>query len=138
MPYASKEVMREYQRQWTARQRAEYMAGRSCLQCGAGGPLEVDHIDPAQKVSHRIWTWSAARRNAELAKCQTLCVPCHKAKTRAQRPIPEHGTVSRYSGAQKCRCDLCRKANADRTKLNKAKKLERELSDFRDNYSPAA
>ena len=132
------EQKRKYQREWCAKNRAAYLHGKACVHCGSAGPLEVDHIDPSQKVDHRIWTWSAARRNAELAKCQTLCVPCHKAKTKAQRPIPEHGTVSRYSGAQKCRCDLCRKANNDRKKLNTAKNIELERSYLRDDYGPAA
>lgn len=130
--------MNKYKREWARARRAEYMAGKSCVVCGTTESLEVDHIDPAQKVSHRIWTWSRPRIEAELAKCQILCTEHHKEKTRSQIPIPEHGTISRYGGRHKCRCDLCRKANADRAKLNKAKKLERELHEFRTNYKPAA
>ena len=118
--------MRDYKRRWVAARRAEWMADKSCVQCGSTQSLEVDHIDPTQKVSHRIWTWAIPRRNAELAKCQVLCTEHHKAKTKAQRPIPEHGTVSRYSGVQKCRCDLCRKANRDRCATNRAKRVEAE------------
>jgi len=114
--------MREYKRNWVAARRAEWMAGKSCVVCGTTQSLEVDHIDPEQKVSHRIWTWAIPRRDAELAKCQILCTEHHKEKTKAQRPIPEHGTISRYGKHHKCRCDLCRKANADRKKLNEAKK----------------
>jgi hypothetical protein len=114
--------MREYKRLWAAKRRADFMQGKSCVVCGTTQSLEVDHIDPTQKVSHRIWTWAIARRDAELAKCQILCTEHHKEKTRADRPIPEHGTISRYGGAHKCRCDLCRKANAERKKLNEAKK----------------
>lgn len=138
MSYASKEVQREYQRQWAAKNRGAYMAGKSCVECGATQSLEVDHIDPSLKVSHRIWSWSAARRSAELAKCQILCTEHHKAKTKAQRPIPEHGTISRYGSIYKCRCGLCRKANSDRKKLNCAKKAERERLHVRDDYGPAA
>jgi len=98
------------------------MEGKSCLVCGTTESLEVDHVDPTQKVAHRIWSWAIPRRDAELAKCQVLCTEHHKAKTRADRPIPEHGTISRYGGIHKCRCDLCRRANADRKKLNEAKK----------------
>lgn len=138
MTYSSKAARLEYQKNWAANNRAEYLNGKMCMHCGSSGPLEVDHIDPALKVSHSVWSWSAARRMAELAKCQTLCVPCHKAKTKAQRPVPEHGTISRYGSIYKCRCDLCRRANADRKNLNKAKKLERELHEFQTNYMPAA
>jgi len=130
--------MREYKRQWAAKRRADYMAGKSCAVCGTTKNLEVDHIDPGQKVSHRIWTWAIPRRDAELAKCQILCTEHHKEKTKADRPIPEHGTISRYGKHHKCRCDLCRKANTERSALNKAKKLERELQEFRTNYKQAA
>ncbi|MDQ0241146.1 hypothetical protein [Arthrobacter bambusae] len=129
---------RKYQREWCAKNRAAYLEGKSCVHCGSAGPLEVDHIDPALKVTHSVWSWSAERRAGELAKCQTLCVPCHKAKTKAQRPTPEHGTISRYGSIYKCRCDLCRKANAERAMLNKCKKRERELAEFRNNYRRAA
>lgn len=125
MPYATREIQREYQRIWVAKNRADYMTGKSCVICGSTQDLEVDHIDPERKVSHRIWSWSADRRSAELAKCQILCVEHHKQKTRAQRPIPEHGTVSRYSSkAHKCRCELCRKANRERCAANRAKQVE--------------
>jgi hypothetical protein len=115
--------MREYKRNWVAARRGEWMADKSCVVCGTTKDLEVDHIDPTQKVAHRIWSWAIERRNAELAKCQVLCKAHHLEKTLAQRPKPEHGTVSRYSSkVHKCRCDLCRKANAERGALNKAKK----------------
>ena len=113
--------MREYKRRWVAARRAEWMADKSCVQCGTTQSLEVDHIDPTQKVAHRIWSWAIPRRNAELAKCQVLCTEHHKAKTRADRPMPAHGTISRYGGIHKCRCNLCRRANADRKKLNLGK-----------------
>lgn len=103
------------------------MAGKSCVKCGSTQSLEVDHIDPALKVTHSVWSWSIPRRTVELAKCQVLCTECHKAKTRADRPLPEHGTISRYGSIHKCRCDLCRKANAERGAMNKALKLERDL-----------
>jgi 5-methylcytosine-specific restriction endonuclease McrA len=112
---------KEYQRKWCAKNRAEYMAGKSCVVCGTTQNLEVDHIDPSQKVTHRIWSWSAKRRAEELAKCQILCTEHHKEKTRADRPVPEHGTVSRYSGVSKCRCAECREANRIRCAENRAR-----------------
>ena len=118
--------MREYKRNWVAARRGEWMADKSCVQCGSTQSLEVDHIDPTQKVSHRIWSWAIPRRDAELAKCQILCTECHKAKTLADRPLPEHGTITRYGSIYKCRCDLCRKANAIRGARNKALKIERD------------
>jgi 5-methylcytosine-specific restriction endonuclease McrA len=102
---------REYQREWCAARRAEYFFDKFCVRCGTTENLRLDHIDPTQKVSHRIWSWSAARREAELAKCQVLCDPCHKDKGREQLMITNgyeltpHGNYNRYKRG--CRCDPC-------------------------------
>ena len=66
---------------WHRRRRAWLAANGPCATCGSTERLEVDHKDPAPKVSHRIWSWSEVRRAAELAKCQVLCRKCHEAKT---------------------------------------------------------
>jgi 5-methylcytosine-specific restriction endonuclease McrA len=63
------------------RQDAIESAGGKCVKCGGTDRLQFDHIDPRQKSEHRIWTWGAERRAAELAKCQLLCEPCHRVKT---------------------------------------------------------
>ncbi len=61
-----------------------YFDGKACAKCGdADRKLTLDHIDPAQKVTHKVWSWAAARREAELAKCQPLCAACHVEKSRA-------------------------------------------------------
>lgn len=73
--------LRQYQREWYARRRAEWFADKSCVDCGSTDRLELDHVDPTQKVSHRVWSWSAARREAELAKCVVRCSDHHKAKS---------------------------------------------------------
>ncbi|MEO0322971.1 MAG: hypothetical protein AAF447_08435 [Myxococcota bacterium] len=67
-----------------AKRRAAFFAGKACVTCGATERLELDHIDPAQKVHHCVWSWSEKRRAAEVAKCQVLCRRCHKRKTRHQ------------------------------------------------------
>ena len=85
MPFKNTAKRLEYQREWYAARRGkgiEYL-GSKCAQCGATEDLEIDHIDPATKVSHRIFSWSWARIETELGKCQLLCVPCHFAKTLA-------------------------------------------------------
>lgn len=82
-----------------------------CARCGVWSELTVDHIDPLKKVSHRIWSLKESRRNRELAKCQVLCVECHKAKTSAdKRAAMKHGTRGMYDKAH-CRCPRCREAN---------------------------
>jgi len=51
------------------------------LKCGSWKKLELDHIDPKTKESHKIWSWSEERRNKELKKCQVLCYDCHNIKS---------------------------------------------------------
>lgn len=81
MPISDPEKRREYHRNWMAARRAAFFAGKSCAQCGNTEKLELDHVDPVLKVSHRIWSWSAHRREEELAKCQVLCERCHAVKS---------------------------------------------------------
>lgn len=96
-----------------AERRAEFFKDKQCIECGSTMELELDHIDPNEKVSHRIWSWSQARREVEIAKCQVLCKECHKRKTASQYEITHgvkayrHGTSSMYK-RHGCRCGLCK------------------------------
>ena len=100
---------REYDRMRHARQRAilvDYMGGK-CAHCGSIDSLEFDHIDPSSK-SFSIM--KHANRGLEflipeLAKCQMLCVECHKVKSRAAITVPHGGGLMGKNG---CRCDPCR------------------------------
>jgi len=67
------------------RRRANFLAGKSCEKCGALDRLEIHHVDPSQKVTHAVWSWSKPRREAELGKCVVLCHDCHREETRQQR-----------------------------------------------------
>ena len=86
MPCANKYLQRRYQRLWLRRRRAAWIEsqGGVCSNCGDPDRLEIHHTDPKAKVTHRIWSWSHARREAELAKCKVLCHDCHVAETRKQ------------------------------------------------------
>ena len=114
MPYADREKQKAYQREWKARRRADWFRGKECARCGSTEGLELDHVDPRQKVNHKVWSWSSEKRGAELAKCQALCGPCHKAKTKEQLHITNgytprlHGERRTYNAG--CRCPLCREA----------------------------
>lgn len=113
MPYADPAVQREYQKQWVAARRQVWIdTNGPCVKCGSRDDLEVDHVDPAKKVSHRIWSWSRKRREVELARCQVLCGLCHKDKTRRQRDDAVPHGVNRYKGRHGCRCSICRAANS--------------------------
>ena len=108
MPYKNKDEQKSYQREWKARNRAEWLNENGpCVLCSSWKELQVDHVDRNEKVDHRVWSWSKARRARELKKCQVLCTDCHKKKTASEkwRPIP-HGTDAGYS-RNKCRCDRC-------------------------------
>ena len=98
MPYKDPQQQREYQRRWMTRNRQKWLAQNGpCVDCGAWADLEVDHQDPAQKIDHRIWSWSAERREVELAKCVTRCRVCHKAKSATERPKGSQVTRSKLT-----------------------------------------
>ncbi len=100
--------------------------GGKCSKCGSISSLEFDHIDPATKVDNfTVLACIAGRGEEELAKCQLLCKECHRDKTGRA----EHGSLGMYRH-QKCRCDLCRKANSTyhrerRKKLRLSRQVER-------------
>src|SRR3954451_2471022 len=68
-----------------AERRAEALAGRSCGYCGGTDRLEFHHFDQHAKVDHKVWSWTPARRERELAKCVVLCHDCHVSHHRANR-----------------------------------------------------
>jgi hypothetical protein len=109
MPYKDKQKQNAYQVARMKRLREEWLAANGPCKCGSCDQLEVDHIDPTTKVSHRIWSWSEKRRCEELKKCQVLW-KCHieKSADEARQPLI-HGTYSAYSW-KLCRCDECREA----------------------------
>lgn len=110
MPRPTKELQRIYQRDWMRKRRQAWLKlNGPCRQCGSTERLEVDHIDPKQKVTHAVWSWGTAKRMAELNKCQVLCFTCHRKKSNmeysARFPLV-HGTRSGYE-THGCRCDRC-------------------------------
>ena len=118
MPYSDLLQRREYQRRWMAERRASWFREHGpCAECGSSENLELDHRFRFLKVTHRIWSWSAERRDRELANCQALCRDCHKAKTRSEfiKPLV-HGTYNAYK-KKACRCDQCRAWNAQRVRI---------------------
>ena len=121
MPFKDPQKRREYGREWVRKRKALWFERNGpCVLCGSWKDLEIDHIDPTIKTTHRIWSWSKEKREAELAKCQVLCQSCHKEKTAEEKESP-HGTFSRYIGKHKCKCQECRKANAEHTRTQREK-----------------
>lgn len=107
----------EYMRLYMARryerrkQAAIEQLGGQCAHCGSKLDLEFDHIDPRTKsfsISDRLAGVAESALQAELAKCQLLCHPCHVDKTRLE------GSLSDNAETYQC-CDrtfLGRKAYA--------------------------
>lgn len=105
-----REYLRNYQRVWIAKRRAEWFREKYCTRCSSTTHLEIHHVEPENKVDHKVWSWSRERQAVELAKCVVLCRSCHDEVT-AEMVMPEHGTASRYHHKKSpCRCELCKEA----------------------------
>jgi hypothetical protein len=90
MPYSDPEVQMAYQLSWMQRRRDEWFAANGpCVDCGSGENLQLDHTDPKQKVSHRVWSWALDRREAELSKCVARCKACHLLKSANEKAVGE-------------------------------------------------
>jgi 5-methylcytosine-specific restriction endonuclease McrA len=112
MPYLDKEKQRECNRRRVIFNRQEFFEGKSCVKCGSAKELELDHVNPREKTSHRIWSWSRKRREEEIVKCQILCKDCHLKKTEEERGgFHKHGTRRMYEH-HGCRCQPCRDAHS--------------------------
>lgn len=126
MPYADPERQRQYQREWMAKRRAEWIdANGPCAWCSSDYRLEVDHIDPETKVSHRVWSWSTPRREVELEKCHVLCIVCHEKKCQQEGTgarLARHG-LARYRKG--CRCRICKDAELRKWHRNQASRRAR-------------
>jgi hypothetical protein len=109
-PIRETETRRRYQREWIAKRRTEFLADKTCIDCGTTKHLELDGRDTAEPVNHRVWSWSAARREAELPKYEIRCSSCRR--TRLADHQMRHGTRGRYEKG--CRCDACREAKSRR------------------------
>jgi hypothetical protein len=113
MGYKDKEKRKEYARKWVAARRKEWFDKHGpCIDCGSWENLELDHIDPKKKITHKVWSWSAERRKEETDKCVARCEKCHLARTKVQlRELMTketiHGTSSAYYN-KKCRCIACK------------------------------
>lgn len=88
MPYVDKNRSRQYHREWRAGRRALFMKGKKCVICGAIDNLEIDHINPDDKVYNisQIWGRRKSVREEELNKCQVLCHTCHQKKSIKELP----------------------------------------------------
>lgn len=131
MPYKDKNKQKAYQKAWVANRRkyAIICFGGKCKICSSLDKLHFDHVDPKTKVSHNIWSWSSERLREELIKCQLLCKDCHLKKTMKENnltPVP-HGHIKKYK-IHRCKCALCRKANANNKREREHKRKNRGVT----------
>lgn len=106
-----KEYMRKYQLEWMRKRRAQWFNENGpCRFCGSWEDLELDHINPEQKITHLVWSMAKERREAELAKCRPLCHVCHQKRHGAGGQ--QHGTTGMYR-KHGCRCQPCVSANTE-------------------------
>lgn len=120
MPYADKEQLRKYQREWARKRREKYMGGKPCAWCGEhSDKMNLHHRDPTQKVTHRIWNWKEERILEELAKCDIICEDCHIEHHAAEKRYSEkdykHGLVTTYDHYG-CRCEKCYNAKSEKNR----------------------
>jgi hypothetical protein len=101
---------RKWRREWMRKRRADFFYEKKCSFCEDDKCLELHHVNPAEKESRCVWSWSQERREKELKKCIVLCKKCHKEETRKQLAVEwNHGTSYGYR-THGCRCELCREA----------------------------
>lgn len=87
MPYKDPVRRREYKKLWLRKRRQMYLGSSMCAHCGAREHLQLHHLDPAEKDTHRIFGWAHERILTELSKCIILCQDCHTA-VHAEEAIP--------------------------------------------------
>jgi hypothetical protein len=123
------EYMRVYMlnRYHARRAEAIELLGGKCAQCDVTEGLEFDHIDRTQKAGNigKLWSYSETRWREEIAKCQLLCYEHHIDKSFEagdfKGPRAEHGSFAMYRH-KKCRCNLCKAANAKMSREYKARR----------------
>jgi hypothetical protein len=120
--YMKEYMLRRYHKRMNE---ARLKLGNKCFKCDCTENLQLDHIDPKSKnfTVAKLWNSKPEIFEAEVSKCQLLCAKCHEEKTLLDMGRLSgkntHGTLSSY---RYCKCELCRKANAEYVKMKRAKK----------------
>lgn len=81
-----REYHREYSKQYYRKRIAKLVSilGGKCVKCGCLDNLQFDHIDSNTKTFSigKILSYSIAKQEEEIKKCQLLCQSCHSKKTK--------------------------------------------------------
>lgn len=111
--------------------------GRVCAICKIPvAEFHIDHIiaeDKLFSIGAALSGWSEKRVQDELEKCQILCVPCHKSKTRKDiariKGIREHWEHGTLGGYRYCRCNRCCEAQREWNREYRAKRHTKRQTD---------
>src|ERR1035437_1484251 len=104
MPYKDKKRQSEYTLAWVHARRRRFFENKNCKRCRSRENLQLHHRDPQKKTSHRIFSWSKEKFEAEAAKCDVLCAVCHPIVDKERRAKDRgHGNLTAYRYG--CRCE---------------------------------
>lgn len=126
------EYMRDYRKPKYAKRRKEAInaLGAICTVCGTTEDLRVVSVLEKANVSTKIGEIAVGKLSELLANCELVCGECHQLRvTRANGKKPAkgtHGTLSAYRWCGPTKCEPCKQAKRDWTKINKEKKAIQE------------
>ena len=77
----------------------DWKKDKTCAHCGSSEAIEADHLgEKVHECSHIGW-WTChggpEALKKELAKCQPLCMPCHRIKSKKERGVQTHPRILR-------------------------------------------
>ena len=109
------------ERRRNRREKLVELLGGVCVRCDADKALDFDHIIPGSqsfRISGKALDKPWEQLLAEVKKCQLLCRPCHRIKSKecgetggGHNRIDDHATEAMYMKG--CHCDPCRQARHD-------------------------
>ena len=110
----------------------DWKKDKTCNHCGSSEAIEADHLRGKRDVDsdyvhvcsdYHWWAWNEGpeAQKRELAKCQPLCRPCHRLKSKKERGVQTKPCILRHQkivndeklrvGA--CECGCGRKATLE-------------------------
>lgn len=104
----------------------DWKKDKTCNHCGSSEAIEADHLRGKRDVDsdyvhvcsdYHWWAWNEGpeAQKRELAKCQPLCRPCHRLKSKKERGVQTKPCILRHQkivndeklrvGACECGCE---------------------------------